>query len=59
MSSIMHKRLETQVNKQEEIFIHHFTLQIHELCFSGLTVNYGDLVSNGDGGDGELVCVDK
>ena len=55
----MHKRLGTQVNKQEELFIHHFMLHIHELSFSGLTVNYGDSVSNGDGSDGELVRVDK
>ena len=57
MSSIMHKRLGTQVNKQEELFIHHFTLHIHELSFSGLTVNYGDSMSNEEGGDGELVHV--
>ena len=36
-------------------------IKVHrdELCFSELTVNYGDSVSNGDGGDGELVHVDK
>ena len=59
MSSIMHKRLGTQVNKQEELFIHHFTLQIHGLYFSGLEVNHEGSVNNGDGGDGELVRVDK
>ena len=39
----------------------HFSLLVHELCFSRLTVKYGDLVNNGDGGGGggELVCVDK
>ena len=36
----------------------HFALQVHELCFSELTVKYGDSVCNGDGG-GELVRVDK
>ena len=59
MSSITHKRLETQVNKQEEIFIHHFTLQIHGLYFSRLDANHEGSVNNGDGGDGEFVRVDK
>ena len=45
--------------KKNKLFIdHHFALQIHELCFSGLTVKYGGSVSNGDGG-GEFVRVDK
>ena len=58
-SSIMHKRLGTLINKQEELFIHHFTLQIHRLYFSGLKVNHEGSMSIGDGGDGELVRVDK
>ena len=55
----MHKRLGTLINKQEELFIHYFTLQIHGLYFSRLDANHEGSVNNGDGGDGELVRVDK
>ena len=58
-SSIMHKRLGTLINKQEELFIHHFTLQIHGLYFSRLDVNHEGSVNNEDSGDGEFVRVDK
>jgi hypothetical protein len=48
-----------KIDKNKLFIDRHFALQIYELCFSGLTVRYGDSVSNGDGGDGELVHVDK
>ena len=60
VSSVTHVRFGSKYGKQSRIFIdRHFALQVHELCFSRLTVKYGDSVSNGGGGGGELVRVDK